>query len=278
VERYRFALRPRWILSHVLILVLIITMIELGFWQLRRLHSVKAYNASVSANEEKPPVPVQDLMQPGQPTSVGHPLNYRPVTITGTYDTSNEIIVRARSLNSEPGVWVLTPLRRADGTGVIVLRGFLPSQGTVDRVPTNAEPPPGEVTVTGLVQETQTPGFFEHSDPADGHLTTMARVDVARIAKQTPYPIEPAYVQLQTQTPPQAGLYPVVVPPPVLDEGPHFSYAVQWFLFTAIAIIGYPLILRRKARDKKREDDADDDDDVEPIEPDLEEAGVGAVS
>jgi cytochrome oxidase assembly protein ShyY1 len=271
MSRYRFALRPRWILSHVLILLLVILMINLGFWQLRRLHGRRAYNASVRANETQPAQPVEDVLHVGDSMSVGHDLNFRRVSATGTYDTSNEIIVRSRTLNSTPGVWALTPLRLADGTGVIVLRGFLPSQGTLERVPADAEPPAGQVSITGLVQETQTPGLFEHADPADGHLTTMARADVARIAKQLPYPILPAYVQLQTQQAPQPGPQPTILPEPVLDDGPHLSYAIQWFIFTTIAIVGYPLILRRKARDQAKEDD----DDEEPDDHDREAAPVG---
>jgi surfeit locus 1 family protein len=37
------------------------------------------------------------------------------------------------------------------------------------------------------------------------------------------------------------------VPPPELSEGPHLGYAFQWFTFTVIALVGYPLILRRRA-------------------------------
>jgi cytochrome oxidase assembly protein ShyY1 len=271
VERYRFALRPRWILSHLLILLLVIVMINLGFWQLRRLHERKAYNASVRTNEAQAPQPVEGILHVGDPTSVGHTLNFRRISATGTYDTSNEIIVRARTLDGTPGVWAVTPMKLDDGTGVVVLRGFLPSQGTLERVPADAEPPSGPVSITGLVQETQTAGLFEKSDPAQGHLDTMARVDVARIAKQLPYPILPAYVQLQTQTPDQARPEPRVLPEPVLDEGPHLSYAIQWFIFTTIAIVGYPLILRRKARGKDLPAD-----EVPTGDPDREVAGVGS--
>jgi cytochrome oxidase assembly protein ShyY1 len=273
MARYRFAWRPRWILSHVLVLLLVVVMINLGFWQLRRLHERRTYNASVRANESQPAQPAEDVLQVGDPVSVGHDLNFRRVAATGTYDTSNEIIVRARTLNETPGVWALTPLRLADGTGLVVLRGFLPSQGTLEQVPADAEPPAGPVAVTGLVQETQTRSALEPTDPADGHLATMARADVARIAKQLPYPILPAYVQLQTQQPAQSGPQPTILPEPVLDEGPHLSYAVQWFIFTTIAIVGYPLILRRKARDNEKEDD-----DIEIEDLDREAAGVGTTT
>jgi cytochrome oxidase assembly protein ShyY1 len=267
--RYRFTLRPKWILSHVLILVLIIVMINLGFWQLRRLHEKKTYNASVRANEAQAIEPVDAVLQPTDPTSRGSALAFRRVTITGTYDRSNEIIIRARSLDQRPGVWVASPLRDANGDAVIVVRGFLPSQGTLDSVPADAEPPTGTVTVQGLLQETQTKGLFEASDPSAGHLTDMARVDVER-QKQIDYRLYPAWVQLQTSDPPQPGREPEVLGAPVLDEGPHFSYAIQWFIFSTIAIVGYPLILRRSARNRELKLD---EDDLEIASPDHQMRG-----
>lgn len=249
MARYRFALRPKWILSHVLVLVLVVVMINLGFWQLRRLDEKKAYNASVRANESLAVAPIDSLSHPNDPSSRGKDLAFRRVTVTGTYDTTNEVIIRARSLNERPGVWVATPLRLANGDAVLVVRGFLPTQGTPDAVPADAEPPTGQVAVEGLVQETQTRGTFGPTDP-EGRLINMARVDVARLQKQVPYPLYPVYVQLKSSQPEQAGAEPELLPEPVLDEGPHLSYAVQWFIFSTIAIVGYPLILRRSARNR----------------------------
>jgi cytochrome oxidase assembly protein ShyY1 len=263
MARYRFALRPKWILSHVLILLLIVVMVNLGFWQLRRLHERQASNDRVRSNERPEPVPIDTLLKVTDPTSSGGALAFRRVTMTGTYDTSQEVIIRARSQDERPGVWVASPLRLADGSAVVIVRGFLPSQGTLEKVPTDAEPPSGNVTVTGIVQETQTKGVFGATDPADGHLGNLARVDVERIAQQVPYPVFPVYVQLQQSDPAQAGPNPEVLPEPVLDDGPHLSYAVQWFIFSTIAVVGYPMILRRSARQKEREAADDDGDDVD---------------
>jgi len=263
MARYRFALRPRWILSHVLILLLVVTMVNLGFWQLRRLHEKQSYNAGVERNEAVPAADIGAVLKPDDPTSRGSDLAFRRVSATGTYDTSNEVIVRARSSNSRPGVWVASPLRLANGDGVIVIRGFLPSQGTLDAVPAGAEPPSGPVKIEGLVQETQTKGLFGPTDPGGVRLTDIARVDVERLQQQVPYRLYPVWVQLTSSSPAQAGGEPEILPPPVLDEGPHFSYAVQWFIFSTIAVIGYPLILRRSARNRElaEDDDADDDDE-----------------
>ena len=262
MSSYRFALRPKWILSHVLIVLLVVVMVNLGFWQLRRLHEKQAANRAVVANTARPEVAVGDILRPGDDFAAGSASAFRRVTATGVYDVTNEVVVRARSLNEHPGVWVLTPLRLPDGTALIVNRGFLPTAGTPDAVPADAEPPAGTVTVHGLVQATETHGTFGATDPADGRLFDLARADIARIAKQTGYPLFPAYLQLKASEPTQAGSFPTPLPDPTLDEGPHLSYAIQWFLFSTIAVVGYPLILRRRARNG---DETPVDEDDEPL-------------
>ena len=248
MSSYRFALRPKWILSHVLIVLLVVLMVNLGFWQLRRLHEKQAANRAITANTALPETAVDSLLRPGDDYASGRADAFRRVTATGTYDLANEVIVRARTLNAQPGVWVLTPLRMADGSALLVNRGFLPTAGTPDAVPAAAEPPAGTVTVHGLLQATETRGTFGATDPADGQLFDLARADVARVAHQTGYAMFPAYLQLKTSDPVQASDFPKPLPDPVLDEGPHLSYAIQWFLFSTIAVVGYPLILRRRAR------------------------------
>src|SRR3954453_6353965 len=273
MSRYRFVLRPRWLLSHLLIALLVVVMINLGFWQLRRLDERKADNAKIESNEKRPVAPLPSVVAPSDPPSIGDTAGYRPVTVTGTYDTGNEVIIRARTQDGRPGVWVATPLREDSGAAVLVARGFLPTQGTLQAVPADAEPPRGDVTVEGLVQATQTRGSYGATDPSEGRLTDMARVDVERVARQLPYGLYPVWVQLQTQDPAQIGREPEALPAPVLDEGPHLSYAVQWFIFSTIAIVGYPLILRRKARKGDETPAGDDDDQAASRLPEMSPAG-----
>ena len=45
---------------------------------------------------------------------------------------------------------------------------------------------------------------------------------------------------------------PVPVPPPTLDEGPHLSYAVQWFIFAAAVLLGWVLAVRRSIAAHRR--------------------------
>jgi cytochrome oxidase assembly protein ShyY1 len=38
----------------------------------------------------------------------------------------------------------------------------------------------------------------------------------------------------------------VPVPLPDLSEGPHLSYAIQWFCFAAVAVAGAAILVRRE--------------------------------
>lgn len=254
---YRFALRPRWILSHLFVLALVVVMVSLGFWQLRRLDERRDRNAVVSSRLSQPIAPVDDVIAPADGPGAGAAVAYRRVTVQGTYLADEQVLVRGRSLAGAPGSWVMAPLRRSDGSIVVVNRGWIPNSGTLRAVPEELPTPTGPVTVRGLLQETQTRGDFGATDPPTGDLATLARVDVGRLARQLDGDVVPAWVQLTEQDPRPGRSDPRVLPPPELDEGPHLSYAGQWFTFSLIALVGYPLILRRNARERAAEGDRD---------------------
>jgi surfeit locus 1 family protein len=247
--RYRFAVRPRWILGHLLVLVLVVVMVNLGFWQLHRLDEKRDRNAQITSRQEEPVVPVEEVMPPGTSQEEVDELVYRPVSATGTYATDQQVIVRNRSFEGAPGEWVLTPLVLDDGTAVVVSRGWQNIESPAER----AAPPRGEVTVQGYVQATQERGSFGPTDPAEGALDSLARVDVQRLQQQVDEQLLPGWVQLSEQDPAQDGALPVPVPLPELDEGPHLGYAGQWFLFCVVAVVGWIVIIRRAARDREAE-------------------------
>ena len=90
-------------------------------------------------------------------------------------------------------------------------------------------------------------------DEGDGSVTPDASgvvrtLDVAGIASTLPYDVAPQPLQLAEQKPPQPGDLPVPVALPELSEGPHLSYALQWFLFAAVAIVGAAILVRREKR------------------------------
>lgn len=253
---YRFLLTPRWILSHLFVLACVIGFVSAGFWQLRRLDERKASNAEISAAEAQPSTTL-DALLPGGAASTAEEVagvQYRAVTITGTYRTQDQVLIRNRTFGGSPGYWVITPLQLPDGSAVAVNRGWVPYATSPDGPWDAFAPPTGPVTVTGMVREPQvrtSAGFVPTpEDAAQGRLTTLSRVDVGRLQEQVATPLYPLYVDLQTQDPAQASGSPQEVPKPELSEGPHLSYAGQWFIFATLTVIVYPLLLRRVARNK----------------------------
>ncbi len=168
---------------------------------------------------------------------------YWRVEVEGTYDVSREVVLVGRSLNDRTGNDLLTPLVTGEGRSIFVNRGWVPSQ--VGQPPVaQAIPPTGTVRLTGVLF----PPESNSSRARQGRVSQMVRIDLGQLRKQAPYPIYPDYLWLQTQEPAQPGAFPQRVPLPPLSEGPHFSYAIQWFVFATIGVAGYPLLLRREIR------------------------------
>ena len=233
---YRFALRGRWLVGHVVVLLLAGIFVRLGLWQLERLDQREARNDRIEARMKAPPTDVEEL--PVDPDTADH----RSAVARGTYDDTSQVRVQLRSYGGQPGDWVLTPLELADGRAVVVNRGWVP-QGAP---PSSYAPPEGDVEVRGLARRSQVRGRFGPGDEEAGRLEVLNRVDVGRLAQQAPYELLPFYVELAEQTP-AVGRLPRPLPPPDLGSGPHLSYALQWFAFAGIGLIGWPLVLRRAA-------------------------------
>ena len=242
---------------HVLLLVVVPSFIALGLWQYERAETKAAVVELQEANLAADPVPIEEL------TSVGGEVapedRWRRVTVTGTYDPDRELLVRNRSGSGGVGMHVLTPLVTEDGTAVLVNRGWVAQPPTATESP---EVPPaarGEVTVTGRLQVSETPestGIHSRDGLPEGQIML---IDVPAIAADLPYEVYGGYVELVEETP-----APAAAPEPVevtkVNTGMNFSYAVQWWTFTVIAVGGWVFLVRREVQDAAQKS--------EPAEPD----------
>jgi len=248
---YRFALRPRWVILHVVVVAMIVGMVMACFWQLRRLHGKQAHNRLIEQNYRHAPDTLDQVVAAVQRSGIDSS-QFTRVEFTGTYEPEHEVAIPNHTFGGAPGRWLATPLRpTGGGRPVLVIRGWIP-QAIDDTTPpiNGVEPPAGTVTVLGYIQKTETKGFFGPVDPEGKTLTSLARVDVQRFSRQYG-DVEPFFVTLIEQVPPTTNKALLAVPVPELDEGPHRGYAAQWIIFAVIATIGYPLILRRVARSQE---------------------------
>jgi len=243
----RVLLRPRWLVGTVIAVLLVVLFVNLGFWQLRRLDEKRDRNADIEERSAQPVAPVAELVDADTGYGEVGDLVYRRGSAEGRYDAEGEVRIRSRSLDGRPGVWVVTPLRLDDGTALAVNRGFVPLSTDVPA------PPGGEVEVTGLLFATQERQGIGPQDPTGGRLDELSRLDLDRLQQQYGGDLYPVWLQLTGSDPPvEEGDLPLLLPEPEQDEGPHLSYAVQWFLFATIGAVGWPFVLRRAAAEERR--------------------------
>lgn len=226
------AVRARDIVFLVAAVVMATVFVRLGFWQLGRLAERRARNALVIARLAEPAAAFAKLPRDSAEA------RYRRVRISGTYDFAHQVVFVDRIRDGAPGVQLVAPVVPDSGmlgdTVVLVDRGWVyaPDGTTVD---TARWREPVHLDGSGYVQEYLVLGQFAAVLP--GHPSWYRWLDPAAIAKAVGRPVAGYYVVLDTGA--GAGPHqPQRVPTPPLDEGPHLSYAIQWFSFAAIALAG----------------------------------------
>lgn len=247
----RILLTPKWLFGHLLALGLIVLFFNLGLWQLRRLEERTASNELIAQRMEAEPQDLSALLAGGTPAET---LDYRRAFVQGRFEPELEILLRSRSREGQPGWHLLTPLVKDDGRAVLVDRGWVP-QGFDEPPVEEAAPPAGDVVVEGLVRPEQDPpqGWVANispRDPPEGELESAYYVDVERLSRQFPYQLEPVYLELSRVEPAQPGDLPLPPQPPEFSRGSHLAYALQWFSFAMIGLVGYALLVRQTVRGK----------------------------
>lgn len=196
--------------------IVAVVCVRLGLWQLDRLSQRKARNATIEAAFRAPPIAAELVAR----DSVQR---FRRATAVGTWNYTRETTLAGRTRNGAPGVHILTPMTLADGgTEVLVNRGWVysPDARTVDLARWREG---DRGAVVGYVDEVPRSVSLDN-EPA--YIVALGDSGSTRRSNTT-HPVR-------------------LAPPPFGDEGPHLNYAVQWFSFAAIALIGAPLLVRRR--------------------------------
>jgi len=236
-------LLPRWIALALVVTGLVIAFVNLGQWQLGRLEQRRERNEAVAGHENAPVVDYRQVF--GRPITEAD--QWQRVTVTGRYDAGHQFVAAYRANGgASSGYEVVTPLLTTAGDHLIVSRGW--AERPIDSgFPTTAPaPPPGEVTVVGYVRRNEQ---GSGTVPQDGQIRLINAID---LAAALPWPVLDGYLgALETTPADSSGL--VGVHPPELTEGNHFSYALQWFAFSAMAAAGLVLLIRSDLRNRGRE-------------------------
>lgn len=228
----RLAATPRWIALGLIALVFAVAAVGLGRWQWDRTQDIVQAEQAAQAQ----PVGIETLTLVGE--DFDNPLIGRPVLAQGTYRGDLQTAVLSRSVDGEPGVWVLTPLELADGSAIAVVRGWAPATEV-------APAPSDEVQITGVWHPSER---FYRDEPLreDG----VFAISSERLRDRWNLALRPGFIMLTEQQPPSD--LPLV-PQTVRTSGVPFPiqnafYAVQWIVFAGFAGFVYVRWLRMEAR------------------------------
>lgn len=214
--------------------------VRLGVWQLHRRSERRAQNAVIADRMRETE---RDAGTLALSDTTG--IRFRRVRVTGTPDYEHELILAARSHKGSPGVNLLTPLRIAGrDTAVLVNRGWVyaPDGATIDEQKFRES----DSVFVGYAEVYPSPtGAAYATKPR-----VLARLGADAAARAVPYPVARFYVVAVGDSTGAADR-PARLAPPPLDEGPHASYAVQWFSFAAIALAGAAFVIKQ-SRDAQR--------------------------
>lgn len=247
--------RARRITLYVAAALFAALFVRLGFWQLDRREQRAASERAIDERGALPPLDWTGAAT--DPSVVPRDTSgtaWRRVVVTGRYDREREIVLRGRALRGTPGVEVLAPLHTAAGA-ILVLRGFLPAPDAL-RPDLGVGWPEAyddstRVTVDGtLLPARSGQGGSPIRLRLDGReRLVLAGADVAAIEEELPYPLLPYVVRAEDD-----GLDVATLGPPREIErgsGPHLSYAIQWFAFAVITLVGTVALVRKESRPRR---------------------------
>lgn len=228
------------VLFGLLVVVAAGVCVRLGVWQLDRLAQRRAYNAAVAARLDAGAEPLQAALARDTAES-----RWRRVSAVGVADYDREVVLASRTRGGSPGVWLVTPVQ-LPGTDTLLayVRGWVysPNGRTVDRSQWREA---DSLAIDGLVDAFHRPAAGAVRLPSDARAFRWLERDT--LSAQWRAPVASMLVYQLGDTiggyAETGGVVPARFPMPTMNEGPHKSYALQWFGFALVFVVGYGAVV-----------------------------------
>jgi surfeit locus 1 family protein len=234
----RPAFAPPWPVTVVTVLLCAL-FIRLGFWQWDRGNTRQAEWTNFARGADKA-VALDSRGLDQVP-------RFQRVSVLGRFDTEHQFLLDNRSHAGRPGYEVLTPLERPYGQLALVDRGWVPFTGSRGRLPSVVLKSPDQVLVTGRVDDLPSAGLASgRAAPTsgDGWPKVTSYPTMSELSAALGQKLESRIVLLDPQQPDG---YVRDWHPPGMQPVRHWSYAIQWWAFAAVAIIFWAVAGRRRA-------------------------------
>jgi len=201
---------------------------RLGLWQLDRAAQKNTLQAALDERRALPPLAAAELATAGEQALAQH---HRAIVLEGRWIAEHSIYLDNRQMNGRPGFYAVTPLLLADGSVVLVQRGWLPRDAAERTRITPPATPAGPVRVAGRIAPP--PGrLYEFAGAASGAI--RQNLDLIAFGQELRLPLRPlSVVQEDGPLTPNDGLLRQW-PRPAADVHKHYGYAFQWFALATL--------------------------------------------
>lgn len=265
----RLLREPRWLGYLALAVAFALVCSFLAWWQWDRREQALAAIDRLESNYDRAPAAVADVLPALDAFDADQ--QWTPVLLEGEYLVAEQLLLRGRWREGRVGFDVITPFRTLDGTVFVVDRGWIGQAEGAEQPVTAPATPEGRTTVVARLRPNE--GQIAGRGAPEGQ---VASVDLPSIAEALG---EPTYTGAYGLLVTEGGGEPAdvaVANRPVLDEGPHLSYSLQWYVFAlgGFAALGWAMrdAHRSDAAERagvpvappkrKRRSDADIEDDI----------------
>lgn len=236
----------RWLSWFLLASVFAASCVALASWQFDRRDQAVSKVQRMVDNYEKPAVSFEDVAD--LPLEDVTAFEWTPVEITGSYQISNELLVRNRPIAGQPGFLQIVPFELSSGQLVLVERGWIPADS--DLAPARSFTPNAQTkTVLARVRLGE---LTPNRDSPAGFVTSLHLESLSE--KIDPSLEQQFYLRLITESPSEPNS-PQPMRKPILDEGNHLSYAVQWIMFALMGFFALFWAIRQEQEFRRMEKD-----------------------
>jgi cytochrome oxidase assembly protein ShyY1 len=240
----RVVMSRRWLRWFAVAAIFAVACVFLGRWQWGRHEDKVASAQRIELHYSASPVLLSEAM-PSPTARLAQAQEWTTVTATGRYAATHPMLVRNRPNNAVFGYEVVVPLELANGSALLVDRGWIPNG------PNAAQPSRTPATPTGVITVT---GWLRMGEPSMGRKMSngqLASINLAEAGAQSGTALYGAYLIRRSEAGPVGEHIeaPAALATPNTDLGPHLAYALQWWLAVPAGLVFVFLAARREYRD-----------------------------
>ena len=225
-------------LTGLILLSIFGALISLGFWQLQRADEKRQLLDNFASRSTQPPIALTGALLEGDRSG-------SPAEIVGHYEEAGQFLWDNRTYEGQPGFHVITPFV-IDGseTRILIDRGWIPLEGSRDRLPRPEVPQGGRNIIGHLYAPSK--GFTLEGSPPDYGAPLRQNLDLDVLRKKAAFALQPYVLRLSPDDP--DGFLRAWSAPERTSVQRHQAYAVQWFGMAAVFVIALAAFNRRQKR------------------------------